>query len=53
VEKMCAVYQVSRSGYYKWEARSEISRNLRSRKRSELLEKIRGIFENTAAVTVR
>jgi len=44
VEKMCAIYQVSRSGYYKWESGSESNRAMRARKRAELLEKIRAIF---------
>lgn len=44
VEKMCAIYQVSRSGYYKWESESESIRAMRARKRAELLEKIRTIF---------
>lgn len=45
VEKMCEMYEVSRSGYYKWGARSERSGNMRARKRAELLERIRSIFE--------
>lgn len=45
VEKMCEIYEVSRSGYYKWGTRSARSGNTMARKKAELLERIRIIFE--------
>lgn len=42
VEKMCEIYEVSRSGYYAWEIRP---RGRRGQKRAELLEQIKSVFE--------
>jgi len=42
VEKMCGIYEVSRSGYYTWEKRGK---SIREKEREKLLTVIRDIFE--------
>jgi len=42
VEKMCGIYEVSRSGYYAWEKKPE---SRREKERAELLKLVKGIFD--------
>ena len=47
VAKMCAVLEVSRSGYYAWEKRPKSAREIEN---EELTERIKGIFEKNRRV---
>ena len=42
VEKMCEIYEASRSGYYAWNKRPK---SRREKERAELLKLVEGIFE--------
>ena len=42
---LCAVLGVARSSYYHWRARRERKPSERERKNTELLEKIKAVFE--------